>query len=66
MSLSLSSELATPKNSTPGENGAEKRREIPDMIEEYFTELGVDDEVSIFDDVNNCTYVNKRNRRRLL
>ena len=48
------------------EDGLEKRREIPDMIEEYFTELGVDDEVSIFDDVNNCTYVNKRKRRRLL
>jgi hypothetical protein len=32
LSFSLSSELDTPKNSTPGENGAEKRREIPDMI----------------------------------
>ena len=66
LSFSLSSELDTPKNSTPGENGAEKRREIPDMIEEYFTELGVDDEVSNIDDINDRTYVNKRNRRRLL
>jgi hypothetical protein len=36
------------------------------MIEEYFTELGVDDEVSNFDDVNDRTYVNKRKRRRVM
>jgi hypothetical protein len=47
-------------------NGSEKRREIPYMIEEYFTELGVDDEVSNIDDINDRTYVNKRKRRRLL
>jgi hypothetical protein len=35
------------------ENGAEKRLEIPEIVEEYFTELGVDDEVSNYDDINN-------------
>jgi hypothetical protein len=39
------------------ENGAEKRLEIPEIVEEYFTELGVDDEVSNYDDINN--YINK-------
>jgi hypothetical protein len=48
------------------ENGVEKREEIPEMIDEYFTELGVDDEVSNYDDINDRTYVNKRKRRRLL
>jgi hypothetical protein len=47
------------------ENGVEKREEIPNMIEEYFTESG-DDEVSRFDDVNDITYVNRRSKRRRL
>jgi hypothetical protein len=48
------------------EDGLEKRREIPEMVADYFTESGFDDEVSNFDDVNDRTYVNKRKRRRLM
>jgi hypothetical protein len=48
------------------ENGVEKRREIPEMVADYFTESGYDDEVSRFDDVNDITYVNRRSKRRRL
>ena len=48
------------------ENGVEKRSEIPEMLADYFTESGFDDEVSNFDDVNDRTYVNKRKRRRVM
>jgi DNA-binding helix-hairpin-helix protein with protein kinase domain len=48
------------------EDSLEKRREIPDMIEEYFTEFGFDDEVSRCDGLNDQTYVNRRKRRRFL
>jgi hypothetical protein len=48
------------------EDGVEKRREIPEMVADYFTESGFDDEVSRFDDVNDHTYVNRRSKRRRL
>jgi hypothetical protein len=48
------------------ENGVEKRREIPEMVADYFTESGYNDEVSRFDDVNDHTYVNRRSKRRRL
>ena len=35
------------------EDGAEKRREIPDMIAEYFNELGVEYEEDNFEDIKN-------------
>ncbi len=51
------------------EDGVEKRREIPNMVTDYFTELGVDDDVimrSNYEDVNDHTYVNRRSKRRRL
>jgi hypothetical protein len=48
------------------EDGVEKRREIPEMVADYFTESGFDDELSRFDDLNDHTYVNRRSKRRRL
>jgi hypothetical protein len=41
------------------EDGVEKRREIPEMVADYFTE-------SRFDDVSDHKYVNRRSKRRRL
>jgi hypothetical protein len=48
------------------ENGVEKRREIPEIVADYFIVSGFDDEVSCFNDVNDITYVNRRSKRRRL
>jgi hypothetical protein len=48
------------------EHGVEKRREFPEIIDDYFTELGFDDEESNFDDINDRTYVNRWSKRRCL
>ena len=41
------------------EDGVEKRRKIPEMVADYFTE-------SRFDDVSDHKYVNRRSKRRRL
>jgi hypothetical protein len=48
------------------ENGQEKRREIPNMVADYFDELGVTDDEDNFDNTKDITYVNSRKKRRLL
>ena len=47
----------------PLENGAEKRREIPNVVPEFFDELSVTDEEENFDNIQDITY---RIRRRLV
>jgi hypothetical protein len=48
------------------EDGAEKRREIPDMIADYFNELGLEDEQDNSEDNYDLTDINQRKRRRFL
>jgi hypothetical protein len=39
------------------ENGQEKRREIPNMVADYFDELGVTDDEDNFDNTKDITYI---------